>query len=161
MKTIIHVIDSLSVGGAEVLLANTVPLLKDYNNIICYLHKPDDLIEHFQGFTVHYLGFEKKIDFFKVVRKLKRIVTENQASILHAQLLWSSWIARLACPHDVQLIFSVQNILSKDAFEVNKLSLIAERFTYNKRQIAICCSNMVLEDYDKFVGLKGPSFTLY
>jgi glycosyltransferase involved in cell wall biosynthesis len=161
MKTIVHVIDSLAVGGAEVLLVNTIPLLKDFNNIICYLHKPDDLVNRFHGYPVHYLGFEKKIDFFRAVKRLKKIVTESQASVLHAQLLWSTWVARTACPSHVQLIFSIQNLLSKDAFDINKISLLVERSTYSKKQIAIGCSKVVLKDYDKFVGLKGPSFTLY
>lgn len=161
MKTIVHVIDSFGVGGAEVLLTNTIPLLKEYNNIICYLHKPDTLLKQLDGYPVHYLGFEKKTDFFKAVKKLRSIVVSNKASILHAQLLWSSWISRFACPSNVQLIFSIQNVLSKDAFEVNRLSLIMERLTYSKKQIAIGCSNYVLKDYDKFIGLKGRSFTLY
>ena len=161
MRTIVHVIDSLGVGGAEVLLTNTIPLLKGYNNIVCYLHKPDTLLKQLDGYPVHYLGFEKKTDFFKAVRKLRSIVVSSKASILHAQLLWSSWVSRFACPADVQLIFSIQNVLSKDAFEVNRLSLIAERLTYNKNQIVIACSNYVLRDYDKFIGLKGRSFTLY
>ena len=161
MKTIVHVIDSLPVGGAEVLLTNTIPLLKDYNNVICYLHKPEDLLGKLEGYPVHYLGLEKKTDFFKAVKKLRSIVVSTNASILHAQLLWSSWVARFACPSDVQLIFSIQNVLSKDAFEVNKLSLIMEKMTYSKKQILIGCSNFVLKDYDKYIGIKGPSFTVY
>src|SRR5688572_24778732 len=161
MKTIVHVIDSLPVGGAEVLLTNTIPLLKGYNNIICYLHKPDDLVSKLNGYPVYYLGFEKKSDFFKAIKKLRSVITSNNASILHAQLLWSSWISRFACPSNVQLIFSIQNVLSKDAFEVNRLSLIMEKMTYNKNQIIIGCSNFVLKDYDKYVGIKGPCFTVY
>lgn len=161
MKTIVHVIDSLGVGGAEVLLVNTIPLLSEYNNIICYLRKPDDLADRFNGHPVHYLGLEKKTDVFRAVKKLKKIIAESKASILHSQLLWSTWVSRLACPPNVQLIFSIQNVLSKDAFEINKLSLVVERITYNKKQVAIGCSKVVLDDYDKFIGLKGPSFTLY
>jgi glycosyltransferase involved in cell wall biosynthesis len=161
MKTIVHVIDSLAVGGAEVLLTNTIPLLKDYHNIVCFLHQPDNLKDRFGDCPVHYLGFEKKADIVKSVRKLRSIIKESHASILHSQLLWSSWIARLACPSDVQLIFSIQNILSRDAFQINRLSLVFERFTYSKRQIAIACSKVALDDYDKYVGLKGPHFILY
>ncbi len=161
MKTIVHVIDSLTVGGAEVLLVNTIPLLKDFNNIICYLHNPDDLLKRLDGYPVHYLGFEKKIDFFQAVKKLRKIILESNASIVHTQLLWSSWVARIACPSGVQLIFSIQNLLSRDAFEINKKSLFVERLTYTKKQIAIGCSKVVLKDYDRYVGLKGPSFTIY
>ena len=161
MKTIVHVIDSLAIGGAEVLLTSTIPLLKDYNNIICYLHKPDDLSDKLAGHQVYHLGLQKKTDMIKAVKKLKRVISESKASIVHSQLLWSTWVARLACPSNVQLIFSIQNILSRDAFAINKLSLVFERLTYNKKQIAIGCSKEALKDYDKYVGLKGPNFTLY
>jgi hypothetical protein len=34
---ILHIIDGLEYGGAEVLLRNTLPLLDQYSHVVCYL----------------------------------------------------------------------------------------------------------------------------
>jgi glycosyltransferase involved in cell wall biosynthesis len=67
----------------------------------------------------------------------------------------------MASPKKIKFIFTVHNLLSKDAFEANHLSLWAERLTYNKRQTIVAVSREVLHDYDVWVGIKGKSFVLY
>ena len=160
-STVLHCIDSLALGGAETLLKNTLPLLKNYNNIVCYLHPPDDLISDFRGVPVHCLNYTSKLSFFSAVKKLRKIIKKYNVSIIHAHLFQSTLIARIACSKNIKFIFTIHNLLSKDAFEVNRLSLWAEKLTYKKRQIIIGVSREVLNDYNNWVGIKGKSFVLY
>jgi glycosyltransferase involved in cell wall biosynthesis len=51
--------------------------------------------------------------------------------------------------------------MSKDAFEVNRMSVFAEKFTYKKRHTIIGVSQQALNDYNKWIGIKGKSFVLY
>jgi len=159
--TIIHCIDSLSRGGSEILLKDTLPLLKDYNNIVCYLHPPDSLISEFKNIPVYCLGYTSKFSFWRVMKNLRTVINKHQASIIHSHLFYSTLFARFARPSQIRLVFTVHNILSKDAFEVNRLSLWTERTMYNKNQIIVGVSREVLNDYDAWVGIKGKSFVLY
>ena len=67
----------------------------------------------------------------------------------------------MAKPKNVIFFFTIHNILSKDAFEVNRLSLWVEKLTYKKKQAIIGVSQEVLNDYNTWVGIKGKSFVLY
>ena len=158
---ILHCIDSLGRGGAEILLKNTLPLLHDYEHVICYLHPPDDLVSSFQNYTVYCLHFTSKITFFKARKKLRQIIDEHRVSIIHTHLFYATLLARLSSPKKIKFLFTIHNLLSKDAFEVNRLSLFAERMTYKKNQVVIGVSREVLNDYGRHVGIKGSSFVLY
>jgi glycosyltransferase involved in cell wall biosynthesis len=67
----------------------------------------------------------------------------------------------MATPSSVKFYFTIHNVLSKDAFEVNKLSKYAESLTYKKRHHLIAVSKDALDDYDKWIGIKGQSTVLY
>jgi glycosyltransferase involved in cell wall biosynthesis len=160
-KTILHCIDSLALGGAEKLLKDTLPLLTDYNSVVCYLHPPDGLIPEFANYPVHCLNYTSKFSFFSSVKQAREIIRKYDVSIIHAHLFWSTLLTRIACPRKTKFVFTIHNVLSKDAFEVNRLSLWAEKITYGKRQLVVGVSKEVLNDYDKWVGIKGKSFVLH
>ncbi len=159
-KTILHCIDSLSLGGAEVLLMETLPLLTEYDNVVCYLHPPDTLLSQIKDYPVYCLGYRSKFSFFKTVRKLRQVIKKNNVSIVHAHLFYSTLFTRIACSSRLKFIFTIHSLLSKDAFEVNRLSLFAERITYKKRQLLIGVSQASLDDYNRWIGIKGKSFVL-
>jgi hypothetical protein len=78
---IIHVINDLSAGGAELLLINTIKILPDYEHIVVYLFAGKDLAENFNDQNVdliclHHKGWRS---IFSSTRKLKEIIKkENQ-----------------------------------------------------------------------------------
>jgi glycosyltransferase involved in cell wall biosynthesis len=159
--TIVHCIDSLALGGSELLLKETLPLLKNYNNIVCYLHPPENLMDGFKDYPLYCLHFNSKLSFFSAAKKLTDIIKRHDVSAVHAHLFYSTLIARFACPKHIKLIFTVHSLLSKDAFEINSLSLLAEKLTYSKKQTIIGVSQQVLADYDKWIGIQGKSFVLH
>jgi glycosyltransferase involved in cell wall biosynthesis len=160
-QTILHCIDSLGLGGAEVLLRDTLPLLGGFNNIVCYLHPPESLATDFKDYPLYCLNYSSKLSTLKAVKALKKIIQKHRVSIIHSHLFYSSLLSRLACPKEVRLFFTIHNILSRDAFEVNRFSLIAEKLTYKKRHHIIAVSHEALNDYDKWVGIKGKADVLY
>jgi glycosyltransferase involved in cell wall biosynthesis len=160
-KTIVHVIDSLGIGGAEVLLRTTLSVLPQYRHIVCYLTPPHDLAPSLQADKVFFLDLRKNFDFFKCALKLRKIIAGEKAVLVHAHLLKSTWISRITCWQKAPLIFTIHNILSEDSFKINRLSYYIEKRTYKKRQSIISVSKGALNDYENWIGIKGKSYILY
>lgn len=148
-------------GGAEMLLKNTLPLLEEYQHVVCYLGGTEELKQSFAAFPVYNLHHQGHLDILRSIRRLRKIIRDNNAAIVHAHLFDSTLIARLACPAKVKFVFTIHNLLSKDAFEVNKLSFWAEKFLYKKRHTVIGVSEEVIKDYDKYIGVKGTANVIY
>lgn len=158
---ILHIIDSFAVGGAEVLLKNTLPLLDGYEHVVCYLGGKEDLKPAFAQYKTISLGHTSNRHILRSARRLRRIIRLEKVDLVHAHLFQSTLVARLATPRSVPLIFTLHNLLSKDAFEVNRLSVWAEKLTYKKRHVIIGVSREAIADYDKWIGVKGESHVLY
>ena len=75
---IIHVIDSLSSGGAELLLKNTLPLLTSTHHTVCYLGGNSKLLNSFREYDVICLGYNSLFDLPKAVFKLKSIIKKAE-----------------------------------------------------------------------------------
>lgn len=159
--TILHLINSLGRGGAETLLKDTIRLLPDYRHIVCYLDKPDDFKEDLATHQVICLHHHSKLQTLSSIRKIKAIIRKNNVAIVHAHLLESTWLGRLAIMKNVAFVSTIHSVLSKDAFEGNKNSLRLEKLTISPRQNIIAVSQTVLDDYLKHVAFKGKTFVLH
>jgi hypothetical protein len=73
---IIHGINDLSIGGAELLLSNTIRLLPDFEHIVVYLFSGSELIENFRQQGVGLISLRHKgwHSMFVSSRKLKTII---------------------------------------------------------------------------------------
>lgn len=158
---ILHCIDSLRIGGAEVLLKDTINGLDNYEHIVCYLRTPAPLLSSIRAQYFYHLEHNSWGDLFSTRKKLKQIIDKHQPQLLHAHLFEPTLIARLSAPKKLKFFFTIHNVLSKDAFEVNRLSLFAEKLTYKKRHHIIAVSHEALNDYDQWVGIKGKADVLY
>lgn len=158
---ILHITEQLGIGGTEVLLKNTLPVLSEYRHVVVYLGGGEGLKESFSQYPVYCLGHTGKSSIFRSIRRLRKICKEHQVSIIHAHLFWSSIIARLAKPANTRLFTTLHSVLSKDAFEKNKLSLWAERLTCRKQDAVIGVSAYVLRDYLQHTGYKGRTHVVY
>lgn len=161
---IMWIIDSIEIGGAEMLLRNLLPSLKEVYEIhLVVLSKKSDFNkDEFSPYVENLIFVEraKKYSFFKQYLALKKLVKEINPDIVRSQLSYSNILARLITPCKVKCFFSVHSILSLDSFSNNIILLYIEKFVYKKRHKLIAVSNEVLLDYDKTVGLKGNSFVL-
>ena len=161
MKTILHLTDELCIGGTEMLLKNTIPLLPQYNHVICYLHGEATMKNEFRGVPIYCLEHSGKMNLFRSVLRLRKLLKINQIDILHSHLLWSSLIARLAKKKNVKLVYTLHNVMSFDAFQKNKFSLLAEKATIDRVDALVGVSSFVLKDYLKYVNFKGITHVLY
>lgn len=164
-QTIVHVIDDLGRGGAETLL---VDLLKElqirYNIILVTLTSYSEFDE--KEITCQYrysLGYNSKLKLPIAIYKLKKIIKKHKPVLVRSQLIWSTIIARMACPKKIPFVFSVHVTLSDGAFKFTKKGIILkwlEKLTYKSYQTMIGVTEQVVKDYNNAIGLKGKHYVL-
>jgi glycosyltransferase involved in cell wall biosynthesis len=159
---IIHVIDSLALGGAEVLMMNTVNLLQEYQHLVVYLSPDEELKAAFKGdvrfVCLHHRGWRT---FLRTTSKLKLLIKKERAAVVHSHLFVSTLVCRMATPQNIPLLTTLHSTFSKDAFAQNRLSLWAEKLTLRKRHTIIGVSQFVLDDYFSHIPFRGNRFVLY
>lgn len=161
-KTILYIIDNLTRGGAETLLVGILPdIIRRYNVIMVTL---SDLCEFKQEELIctekYSLGFAGKFSFLPCVIKLKKILKHHKPHLVHAHLLNSSIIARLACPKNIPMACTLHSILSKNAFNNSWIYRNIEKAIFNKNHYVIAVSDTVLKDYVKSIARPENSFVL-
>ncbi len=159
---ILHIIDSLGIGGAEKLLAGTINELEEYEQHLIILGGSERLCSEI---TATYQFTNLKCNsfsqlFFKV-SVVKKYIKKHKIDIVHSHLYEANLLARLATPKSVRLINSIHAISSLASYKINRLSLHLEKMTYKKRHELIAVSKAVLDDFDEWVGVKGKAEVLY
>jgi glycosyltransferase involved in cell wall biosynthesis len=159
---IVHVIDSLTRGGAETLLVNLLPALADRYDIVLVTLRPDSDFppEQVAAKRRYCLGYTGSRSLPGCAWKLRRIIRRHRPALVRAQLFTASLVARLATPSATPLVFSIHNPMSEDAYSKNRLALPLEKATYRRRHALIAVSRSALQDFDHWVGIKGKSFIL-
>lgn len=162
MRKILHIIDTLSVGGAEKLLVGIINGLDGYEHHVILLMSPEKLRPEI---TVphHFLNLECRSfnHFFLKINIVKNYIKRYKIDLVHSHLYYANVLARLATPRDIRLINSIHAISSLASYKLNRLTLYVEKLTYKKRHEIIGVSYSVLEDFNKWVGKKGRQEVIY
>lgn len=162
MKKLLHLVDSLAVGGAEKLITGVINNLDDYEHHLMILDEPETLKKSITAdYTFSNLHAKTKWELARAVRKIKKYIRENKIDIVHAHLYNAIILSRMATPSNIPLFNTIHAISSLAAYKVNRLTLYIEKLTYRKRHHIVAVSQEVLKDFEKHVGLKGPATVLY
>lgn len=161
--TLLHVINSLCVGGAEVLLANTIQRLPGYNHIVVTLTPEADLLSAIRpNLDAYYCLNAMSVSSWPWgVLKLRQIIHRHRPKLVHAHLQIAGLLAKAACPRDTPLFYSLHNPYSVDAFRLNRFALPLERLTARSRHHLIGVSRLALEDYQQHVPHSGTGDVVY
>jgi glycosyltransferase involved in cell wall biosynthesis len=160
-RRIVHVIDSLTIGGAEILLRNTIGILPEFDHTVVYLIEPNDVMADFcDGVEFVCLHHHSVRKIFSAAKEFGSIVRARQPLLVHAHLQKSAWVARLA-NIKTPLISTLHSTYSVDAFAKSSIALWVEKITVGRQKALIGISKNVLNDYLYFVHFKGPSFVVY
>ena len=159
---LLHVVDGLGVGGAEMLVVTLLKNLKGYNLHLIVLGKPDTLVNEIpSSCKVTVLGFKTYRDIPSCVLFIRRYIRKHNIQVVHSHLYWSNVTVRLAAPRKTPVFNCIQNISSMASYTANRLSLYLEKLTYRQRHHIIAVSKAVLDDFNQWVGLRGPATVLY
>lgn len=158
---ILHIIESLRMGGAEMLLVNTIKDLDNYSHVLVVLGEPEDLKNLVQPDTKYYrLDFKGPKNFFGTYLKLKKIVSKEQPDIIHAHLFWAIILGRLVRKR-TKFFFSLHGLIGQRTFRKNIFYRFLEKFTISSSQHMIAVSETVYEDYIKYIPFKGNISVIY
>jgi glycosyltransferase involved in cell wall biosynthesis len=162
MKKLLHVIESLGVGGAEQLLVGIINDLEGFEHHLIILDDEDSLRSSIKvPVEFKNLAIKSKIGFIRSIGKVKKYIRDQGIDIVHAHLYRAIILARLATPRNIPLFNSIHAISSEAAYKGSKKSLYIERLTYRKRHHIIAVSKEVLNDFEKHIGIKGRATVLY
>ncbi len=146
-KKILHIINTLERGGAELLLTNTLPDLEKYDNYFCWLRGPEVLAIHLRNNKKLCLNHRSYFNSLSSIYKLRRFISINNIDIVHSHLFECTLLARIASLGIANHIFTVHNVLSEDAFKKNRISLLFEKITHRISKMMIGVSDTVILDY--------------
>jgi glycosyltransferase involved in cell wall biosynthesis len=159
---VLHIIDTLGIGGAEKVMIGAVNSLPTFQHHVVYLNGSDALAHHLpDSCKIKCLHYRNKIDIFRCSRELRRYIRENNIEVVHSHLFLATIIARIACPADVKLFTTIHSLPSKNYFADSKLARWMEKLTYRKRHHIIAICHEVFADYNNSIGVKGPYTILY
>ncbi len=158
MKNVLHVIDTLDIGGAEKVMVGIVNGLPGYKHHIAYLNGKNTLQEALPPSCELYpLNFRSKRDILSCIKKIRSYIRQKEIEIVHSHLVLATLLARMASPRNVKLFNHVQSMVGVRFFGPGKFwQRRAEKFFYKKWHHLIVVSEEVLQDYDHYIGIKGP-----
>lgn len=160
--TLLIIIDNLRRGGAEMLLTGILPdLNKSFFVVLVTLSEECDFKEQEIVCSKKYsLGFKGKHSLICCMIKLKRIIQQTNPTLIHSHLFYSSLLARVSCPKNLPLIYSLHNEMSKNVFNGSKLFTFLEKKTIRPNHYIMAVSETVLKDYETSIGAQKRKFVL-
>lgn len=159
---IIIVIDDLRKGGAEMLLVGVLnDLTQRFNVVLVSLTSQCGFDESsFQNVTSYSLGIKNKLSYLKGLYRLKKIIRNHRPVLIHSHLVYSTILARLACPANIPFVFSVHGKVGSYVFKQSFILSFLEKITVAKNQHLVAVSKDVLDDYEHVIRFKGKKYLL-
>ncbi len=141
-----HIIDSMAAGGAERLVLETVRFLNNQGqteNTIIFTMAGGPLREELEAAGIHYRLLTKTSVPGKIM-ELRAIAKELKVDVVHAHLLKSMLLTRLALPRKIKQVNTYHTPFHhKDSIEFSWKQLWMDRITYSSRISVLYVSNAV------------------
>jgi glycosyltransferase involved in cell wall biosynthesis len=160
-KKLLHIIPSLSIGGAEKLIFNSICLFPEYeHHVISFSADPAFLAAFQQLAKVH---MKRSSDIFTPsnLLYLRQIENQVQPDIIHSHLLKTNWLSRFAFIANRNLVNSIHSLYSVDAFRYHSYTKWLERHSYRlSKAVLIFVSELVKNDYARNISLYRENFVV-
>lgn len=156
---VLHIIDSLGLGGAERLLVDVITGLPQFEHHVITISDKQDLASALpEAVHISSLGFRSKKDIPNARTKIRRYIQDNKIDLVHSHLTMANVLARLGTPRSVPLFNSLHSQAGVRFFSSRwSLPTIIEKWTYRSHHHILAVSETVLRDYDRYIGIKGPA----
>ncbi|MBK8519587.1 MAG: glycosyltransferase family 4 protein [Chitinophagaceae bacterium] len=164
-KKVLHIINSLTTGGAETLLANSLSpggLQEHTDNYLAYFNKSSyltDIID--KDVKLINLNYTGGFDIMRMLMQLKSIIKTNKIEIVHTHLTPASLYTHFLCPASVPQVHTIHSTYSMDK-ETRPLMRYLERklFLEKANCNVISLSEFTKEDLLRSISFKGSVFVL-
>jgi glycosyltransferase involved in cell wall biosynthesis len=149
-KTILHVIEYMGRGGAEVMLVKLLKELSEYNNIVVALNPQNHFTQ--QEFNTQNNYYSLNMGSFSrfplAVYKLNRFIKKHNIHLVHSHLFTATLVARLAVPQNIPLITTIHTDVSASGEYKKWYIRLLEKIGYNFHKSTIVgVSKTVLQHY--------------
>lgn len=154
-KTILHIIDYMGRGGAEVMLVKVIKELNEYRNIVVTLNPQNHFVgDEFTCDEYHCLHMGSFARFPLAVLRLKKFVKKHRIDLVHSHLFSATLVARLALSRKIPLVTTIHTHVSTSDYEKWYLKLL-EKLSYRKHKSTIIgVSSGVLDQYFNYFNHK-------
>ncbi|MBK9484345.1 MAG: glycosyltransferase family 4 protein [Chitinophagaceae bacterium] len=164
-KKVLHVINSLTTGGAEILLANSLSPggLQEYtDNYLVYFNKTSYLADTIdQDVKLINLNYTGGVDIIRMLLQLKSIIKTNKIDIVHTHLTPASLYTHLLCPVSVPQVHTIHSTYSMDSETRPVMRYLERKLFLEKPQCnIISLSEFTKEDFLRSISFKGKVFVL-
>ncbi|MFN8307705.1 MAG: glycosyltransferase family 4 protein [Ferruginibacter sp.] len=152
-KTILHIIDNMGRGGAEVMLVKVLKELKEYYNIVVTLNPQNHFGEELVCDEYHCLHMGFFFRFPLAVMRLRSVIRKKKIDIVHSHLFTATLVARLGTPKDIPLVTTIHTNVSASAEYKKGYLHFLEKMSYRRRPgTIIAVSEVVMDAYYRFFG---------
>ena len=155
--------DSLSHGGAENLVLDTIALLNEevgYESSILTLEGGPQHQRASQLAKLKTLDFSRR-GLIGSLREIRTTVRKNDIDIVHSHLFRSTLLSRVAKPRNVKLVSTYHSKLHcSDNEYFSRKQLWADRLTFRRKYFTIYVSEPVKKCIAEPLGIKGNHMVL-
>jgi glycosyltransferase involved in cell wall biosynthesis len=160
-KKLLHIIPSLTIGGAEKLIFNSICILPEYEHYVLSFQADPFFLAEFKQLAKVYLKSATYVFTPANIAWLRKIEREVKPDIIHSHLLKTNWLTRFAFKRNRKLVNSIHSLYSVDAFPFHSYTKLLERFSYrNSKAILIFVSELVKADYSKSIPLFRKNYVV-
>lgn len=164
-KRVLHVINSLTIGGAETLLANSLSpggLNNHTDNFLVYFNKSSHLLDIIdKNVKVICLQYKGGSDIFRGLKNLRSIIKDNQIDIIHSHLTPAGLYTHMMCPAAIPHVHTIHSTLSMDNETRPIMRFLDRQLFFKKRDCnIISLSDFTKEDFLQTISFKGKIFVL-
>jgi len=162
---VLHVINSLNVGGAEVLLSNTLQgngLSPQVNNTLAYFIGVSPLLDKIdQGVKKVDLQYSGGADLLFLLRRLRRLIKEEKPDIIHTHLNPAGSYVNMVKPKSIPQIHTLHTMYTQDQETRPFLKAVEKRTLFrDDRAALIFLSPMLEKDFSSAISFKGKKYIL-
>ena len=152
--TILHIIDDLGRGGAEVMLVKVLKELKQYNNIVVTLNPKNHFsTDEFEAGNYYCLQMGAFSKFISGSIKLRRFIKKNKITLVHSHLFTATLVARLGTPQNIPLVTTIHTNVAASAEYKKWYMRLLEKFSYRfHKSTVVGVSALVLQEYFSHFG---------
>ncbi len=162
-KTILHIIENFGKGGAETMLVTVLKELTEYNNIVVTFTDVNHFEEKINCTTQYNLQITSLTRLPAAVFKLKKIIKQTKADIVHSHLYWPTFLARLAVAKKIPLLTTIHNFIASVPHYKKGYMRFLDRASYKFRpSVIIGVAEGARKEYFDFLKLTPhKSYCLY
>ena len=156
---VLHIINCLTIGGAEILLVNSLTpggLQEHTDNVLVYLQGTSELEERVdKRVKIYSLNYKGILSLPSTFLKLRKIIKDNKIDIIHSHLTPTSFYTNLARPKNIPQVHTLHIAYSTDLETRRELLMLERKLFYNKKY----CNLVFLSDFTKADFLRTVKFT--